>query len=169
MSNEAQITFTGNATADAELRFTQSGAAVANVTVAVTPREKVGDQWQDGQAAFYRVAAWRDMAENVAESVHRGDRVTVVGRLKPREFEHNGEKRLSLDVDADSVALDLRFRAATAASKTPRVTGNSNPHAGQMNQQRADAQQGQGDPWAGQQQQAGGWSAPATDPTDPPF
>lgn len=146
MSNEAQITFTGNATSDAELRFTQSGAAVANVTVAVTPREKNGDQWVDGQAAFYRVAAWRDMAENVAESIQKGDRVTVVGRLKPREYEHNGEKRTSLDVDADSVALDLRFRTAKAGPKPQR--GNSNPHAPQMNQQRAES-----DPWAGQPQQ----------------
>lgn len=113
MSNGAQISFTGNATADAELRFTPSGAAVANVTVAVTPREKVGDTWQDGQAAFYRVAAWRKLAENVAGSVTRGARVTVVGTLKPREYEHNGEKRISLDVTADSVALDLTFDPAT--------------------------------------------------------
>ena len=113
MSSAAQITFTGNATADAEIRFIGSGAAVANVTVAVTPREKVGDTWQDGQAAFYRVAAWRKLGENVAESVKRGSRVTVVGTLKPREYEHNGEKRLSLDVTADSVALDLTFDPAT--------------------------------------------------------
>jgi len=117
MSNEALITFTGNATADAELRFLPSGVAVANVTIAVTPREKVGETWQDGQAAFYRVAAWRDMAENVAESVRKGDRVTIVGKLKPREFEHNGEKRMSLDVDADSVGMDLRFRSAQAGPR----------------------------------------------------
>ena len=143
MSNEAQISFTGNATGDAELRFTPSGAAVANVTVAVTPREKVGDQWQDGQAAFYRVAVWRDMAENVAESVRRGDRVTVVGRLKPREFEKDGAKRLSLDVDADSVALDLRFRGARAAEKS------------QRGQQGGGQAAPQADPWGAPQQ--GGW------------
>ena|SRR5699024_8433212 len=135
MSNEAQITFTGNATADAELRFTQSGHAVANVSVAVTPREKSGDQWVDGQPAFYRVAAWRQMAENVAESVRRGDRVTVVGRLKPREFEHNGEKRTSLDVDADSVALDLRF-ATASATKAQRGAGT--PQSGGFGGQQAD-------------------------------
>lgn len=132
MSNAAQISFTGNATSDAELRFIPSGAAVANVTVAVTPREKVGDAWQDGQAAFYRVAAWRKLAENVAESVHRGDRVTVTGVLKPREFEHNGEKRLSLDVTADSVALDLTFATATTRkaerASTPQATA-ANPWA----------------------------------------
>lgn len=126
MSNEAQITFTGNATAPAELKFTQSGAPVANFTVAVTPREKQGEQWVDGQAAFYRVAAWRRLAENVAESVTRGARVTVVGRLKPREYEHNGEKRTSLDVDADSVALDLRFGPASHGPK-PQRQGQSEP------------------------------------------
>jgi len=138
----ANISFTGNATADAEIRFTPSGAAVANVTVAVTPREKVGDQWQDGQPAFYRVAVWRDMAENVAESVKRGDRVTVVGKLKPREFEKDGVKRLSLDVEADSVALDLRFRTARAGEKTQRAQGG-----GFGGQQQAPAQ---ADPWASQ-------------------
>ena len=155
MSNEAQITLTGNATSAAELRFTQSGAAVANVTVAVTPREKSGDQWVDGQPAFYRVAAWRDMAENVAESVQKGDRVTIVGRLKPREYEHNGEKRTSLDVDADSVALDLRFRSAKAAPKSQRP---------------APQQQAQPDPWANQQapqQQA--WGGAGNGDSEPPF
>lgn len=164
MSNEAQITLTGNATGDAELRFTQSGAAVANVTVAVTPREKNGDQWQDGQAAFYRVAAWRDMAENVAESVRKGDRVTVVGRLKPREYEHNGEKRMSLDVDADSVALDLRFRTAKAGPKPQRVQ-HSNP---QGYQQANDARQ-QADPWAGQPQQQTWGGAGNASHDEPPF
>lgn len=140
--NEAQITFTGNATSDAEIRFTPNGVAVANVTVAVTPREKSpsGD-WQDGEAAFYRVAGWRDLAENMAESIRKGDRVTVVGRLKPREFEHNGEKRTSLDVDADSVALDMRFRVVKAEPKGQR---------GQAPQQ-APQQQSQGDPWRAQQ------------------
>ena len=146
MSSAAQISFTGNATSDAELRFTPSGAAVANVTVAVTPREKVGDTWQDGQAAFYRVAAWRKLGENVAESVKRGSRVTVVGTLKPREYEHNGEKRISLDVTADSVALDLTFDPA-AHRRGERIQ-----------------QQPAGDPWATGQQQNPTWNpAPATD------
>src|SRR5690606_11643123 len=106
MSNEALISFTGNATADAEVRFTPGVDAVANVTIAVTPRDKVDGRWVDGPAAFYRVAAWKQLGENVAESVRKGDRVTVVGKLKPREFEHQGQKRLSLDVTAESVALD---------------------------------------------------------------
>ena len=150
MSNEAQITFTGNATADAEIRYTANGAAVANVTVAVTPREKQGDQWIDGQPAFYRVAGWRQLAENVAESIRKGDRVTVVGRLRPREYEHNGEKRMSLDVDADSIALDLRFRGARSAERGERTSAPSG-FGGQTAPQA--------DPWATQQ--------PAT--TEPSF
>lgn len=122
MSNEAYISFTGNTTADVDLKFTPSGLAVANVTVAVTPREKKGDAWVDGQAAFYRVAVWRDAAENLANSVTKGDRVTVVGRLKPREFEQNGVKRISLEVDADSVALDVRFKCARFVEGTQRTT-----------------------------------------------
>ena len=147
MSSAAQITFTGNATADAEIRFIGSGAAVANVTVAVTPREKQPDgSWGDGPAAFYRVAAWRRLGENVAESVKRGTRITVVGTLKPREFEHNGEKRISLAVTADSVALDLTFDPAAH-------------RRGERTQQ-----QPAGDPWAPGQQQTPAWNpAPATD------
>ena len=157
----AHISFTGNATSDAEIRFTPSGAAVANVTIAVTPRVKDGDGWKDGDPAFYRVAAWRQLAENVAESVRRGDRVTVTGQLKPRPFEHNGAERLSLDVDADSVALDLRFATATATKA--------------QRQQPAQQSQGgprqQADPWS-QPQQQGAWggqqtTAPAHD--NPPF
>lgn len=178
MANEALITLTGNATEDATLRFTPNGAAVANVSVAVTPREKVGDSWQDGQAAFYRVAAWRDMAEHVAESVKKGDRVTVVGRLKPREYEHNGEKRTSLDVDADSVALDLRFRTALAGPK--KQQGGQQPGGGWNNPPQQQQQSGgwqqqptQGGPRqsaepAQQAPAGGGWGGPAVD-NSPPF
>ena len=142
----AHISFTGNATEDATLRFTPSGAAVANVTIAVTPRVKDGDGWKDGDPAFYRVAAWRQLAENVAESVRRGDRVTVTGQLKPRPFEHNGAERLSLDVDADSVALDLRFATATA-TKAQRQQSVQHSQGGPRQQ---------ADPWS-QPQQQGAW------------
>ena len=143
MSNEAQITLTGTAGGDAELRFLPNGTAVANVSVAVTPREKRGDEWVDGETAWYRIAAWRDMAENVAESVRRGDRVTVVGRLKPRTWEKDGKSSISLDVDADSVALDLRFRGARSMEKANR--GQSQPQQG-------------GDPWATNGNGGGGWA-----------
>ena len=153
----AHITFTGNATGDAELRFTPpNGAAVANVTIAVTPRVKNGDQWEDGDPAFYRVTAWREMAENAAESVKRGNRVTVVGKLKPREFEHNGEKRMSLDVDADSIALDLRWATAQAVK-----AGRSQPQPTQSQQQQAD-------PW-NQSTGGGGWGGQMAQTEEAPF
>lgn len=151
----AHISFTGNATEDATLRFTPSGAAVANVTVAVTPRVKDGDGWKDGDPAFYRVAAWRQLAENVAESVRRGDRVTVTGQLKPRPFEHNGAERLSLDVDADSVALDLRFATATA-TKAQRQATQPPPRGGW------DQQPPQPAP-------PGGWGGGPASDENPPF
>lgn len=127
--NEAQISFTGNATADAELKYVGAGP-VANFSVAVTPRRKVDGQWVDGQPAFYRVAAWQQLAENAAESIRMGDRVTVVGRLEPREYEHEGQKRTSLDVNADSVALDLRFATATAVKAQRQVGGQPQQQGG---------------------------------------
>ena len=149
------ITITGNATSDAELTFAQSGTALARFTVAVSKREKQPDgSWADGSTAFYRVTAFQQLAENAAESVKRGDRVTVVGRLEPREYEHNGEKRTSLDVAADEVALSLRWATATATKA-----------------QRQPAQQPQGgprqqaDPWSQPQQQGqqqGGWGGQQT-------
>lgn len=136
------ITITGNATGDAELTFAQSGTALARLTVAVSKREKQADgSWVDGSTAFYRVTAFQQLAEHVAESVKRGDRVTVVGRLEPREYEHNGEKRLSLDVAADEVALSLRWATATA-TKAGRSSAPQQP-------QSAPQQWGQQpDPWA---------------------
>lgn len=148
--NEPTITLIGNATGDAELRFTPSGAAVANLSMAVNPRDKQGDQWVDGEPNFYRVSAWKDLAENVAESVHRGDRIVVVGRLRQREYEHNGEKRVSLDVTADHIGLDLRF-ATARATKTQRGQGQRQPQDQAWGQQQQ--QTSQSDPWG---QQGGG-------------
>lgn len=151
------IALTGNATSDAELKFGRTGTPWASLTVAVTPREKQQDgTYGDGSSAFYRVACFGTLAENVAESVQRGTRVTVVGQLKPREYEHNGEKRISLDVTADSVALDLRFATAQAVKA-----------------QRGQAQAGQPqqpDPW-NQPQPQQAWGGQPSVPThdEPPF
>lgn len=146
----ARITFTGNATGDAELRFTPTGTPVANVTVAVTPRVKQPDgSWGDGETAFYRVACFGSLAENAAESIQRGTRVNVDGTLRPREYEHNGEKRTSLDVTADSIGPDLRFATASVTKA-----------------QRSQPQQQQSGGWD-QSTGAGGWGAPAAD--NPPF
>ena len=124
MAGEASIRFEGTVTADPELRFTPSGDAVCNFTVAVNSRKKdATGSWVDDTAAFYRVAVWRAPGEVVAERVVKGDRVLVAGRLKPREYEHNGAQRTSLDVDADEVGLSLRFHPK--GDRQPQTAGAS--------------------------------------------
>ena len=110
------IVFAGNLTGDPELRFTSSGRPVANATVAVTARVKEGDQWKDGDTAFYRIAVWGAQAEFFAESAGKGTRVIVNGTLTPREYESNGVKRLSLDVAVEEVGVSTKFRAISGAS-----------------------------------------------------
>ena len=104
-----------NLTADPELRFTPSGAAVANFTVASTPRiyDRQSGEWKDGEALFLRCNIWREAAENVAESLTRGARVIVTGRLKQRSFEtREGEKRTVVEVEVDEVGPSLRYATA---------------------------------------------------------
>lgn len=116
MAGETTITIVGNATADAEIRFTQSGAAVCSFTVASTPRtfDRQSGEWKDGEALFLRVNAWRQMAENCGESVQRGTRVVVTGRLRQRSFEtKEGEKRTVVELEADEVAVSLRYATAS--------------------------------------------------------
>ena len=116
MAGETTITVIGNLTADPELRFTPSGAAVAGFTVASTPRyfDKQSNEWRDGQAMFMRCTVWRQHAENVAESLTRGARVVVTGTLKQRSFEtREGDKRTVIELDVDEVAPSLRFATAT--------------------------------------------------------
>lgn len=156
MANEPVITIVGNATGDAELQFLPSGVAVANFTVAQTPRKKNGDQWEDGDTMFFRVTAWRDMAEHIAESVKRGMRVVVTGRLTIRPYEtKEGEKRISVEVQADEVGLALRY-ATGYVQKAERQQAS-------QQQQGGWGQQGS-DPWATgatpPQPQQGGWGAP---------
>ena len=115
MAGETTITVVGNLTADPELRFTPSGAAVANFTVASTPRtyDRQSGEWKDGEALFLRCAIWREAAENVAESLTRGARVIVTGRLKQRSFEtREGEKRTVVEVDVDEIGPSLRYATA---------------------------------------------------------
>jgi single-strand DNA-binding protein len=120
MSGDAQITFTGNAASDPDLRFTPGGHAVCGLAVAVNSRVKnVAGEWEDGPTTFFRVTAWRDLGENVAGSVARGDRVTVTGSLKAREYEaKDGSSRTSLDVEAVEVGMSLRFATAKATRAT---------------------------------------------------
>ena len=109
------VTLVGNLTDDPELRFTPSGAAVANFTVASTPRflDKQTNEWKDGDALFLRCSIWRQAAENVAESLQRGARVIVQGRLKQRSYEtKEGEKRTVFEVEVDEVGPSLRNATA---------------------------------------------------------
>ncbi len=112
---DTTLTVVGNLTADPELRFTPSGAAVANFTVASTPRiyDRQSGEWKDGDALFLRCSIWREAAENVAESLTRGARVIVTGRLKQRSFEtREGEKRTVFEVEADEIGPSLRYATA---------------------------------------------------------
>ena len=115
MSGEAVITVVGNLTADPELRFTPSGAAVANFTIASTPRtfNKDTNEWVDGEALFMRCSVWRQAAENVAESLQRGTRVIAQGRLKQRSFEtREGEKRTVIELDVDDIGPSVKYATA---------------------------------------------------------
>ncbi len=110
------VTVTGNLTADPELRFTPSGAAVANFTVASTPRifDKNSNEWKDGEPLFLRCSVWRQAAENVAELLTKGDRVVVAGRLRQRCYEtKEGEKRTVVELDVDDCGVSLKFASAT--------------------------------------------------------
>jgi single-strand DNA-binding protein len=115
MAGETVITVVGNLTADPELRFTPSGAAVANFTVASTPRnfDRQSGEWKDGDALFMRCNVWRQAAENVAETLTRGMRVMVSGRLRQRSFEtREGEKRTVVELEVDEVGPSLRYATA---------------------------------------------------------
>ena len=146
MAGDTVITIIGNLTADPELRFTPSGAAVANFTVASTPRQfdRQSNEWKDGETLFMRCSVWRDAAENVAESCQRGMRVIVSGRLKSRSYEtKEGEKRTVVEMDVDEIGPSLRS-ATAKVNKTQRGGAGGGGFGG--------GQGGQG---------GGGWGAPA--------
>ena len=158
MAGETPITVIGNLTADPELRFTPSGAAVANFTVASTPRtfDRQTNDWKDGEALFLNCSVWRQAAENAAESLTRGMRVIVSGRLKARSYEtREGEKRTVFEIDVDEVGPSMKY-ATAKVTKTSRSGGGQGFQSG-----------GGDDPWASNQgsqggqsgggQQGGGW------------
>lgn len=154
MAGDTIITIVGNLTNDPELRFTPSGAAVANFTVASTPRsfDKNSNEWKDGETLFMRCSVWREAAENVAESLTRGTAVIVSGRLQSRTFEtKEGEKRTVIELACDEVGPSLR-RATAKVTKAQRGGGGGFSGGG-----------GQGGNAGGQQGGQGGWSgAPAS-------
>jgi single-strand DNA-binding protein len=153
MAGDTPITVVGNLTADPELRFTPSGAAVANFTVASTPRtfDRQTNEWKDQDTLFLNCSVWRQAAENAAESLTRGMRVIVQGRLKARSYEtREGEKRTVFEIDVEEVGPSLRSATAKVA-KTSRSGGGQGFQSG-----------GGDDPWASNQgSQGGGQPAPA--------
>jgi len=169
VAGDTVITVVGNLTADPELRFTPSGAAVANFTVASTPRtfDKNSGEWKDGEALFLRCSVWRQAAENVAESLHKGYSVIVQGRLKQRSYEtKEGEKRTVYELDVDEVGPSLRW-ATAKVTKASRGGGGGGYGGGSGASSSSGAGSGGDDPWAsppaGGGAAAGGWS------DDPPF
>ena len=111
--SDNQVTLTGNLTDDPELRFTPNGVAVANFRLAVDQRVWDADGWKDGESSYFRVSVWRDQAEYVSRSLHKGTRCVVVGRLKSRSWETpEGQRRSAVEVDAEEVGMSLRFAPA---------------------------------------------------------
>jgi single-strand DNA-binding protein len=169
MAGDTTITIVGNLTDDPDLRFTPNGAAVANFTVASTPRffDKQTNEWRDGEALFLRCSIWRQAAENVAETLQRGARVIVSGRLKQRSYEtREGEKRTTFEVDVDEIGPSLKY-ATAKVTKTSRSGANS---AG------GNLGGGGNDPWAAPAGTSAGasvgsdpWAAPAGGADEPPF
>ncbi len=162
MAGETVITVVGNLVDDPELRFTPSGAAVANFRIASTPRtfDKQTNEWKDGDALFLSCSVWRQAAENVAESLQRGMRVVVQGRLKQRSYEtREGEKRTVVELEVDEVGPALAFATAkvTRASRSGGGGGYSGGGGGQ--QARPQQSGGGNDPWA-TPAPAAGWRRP---------
>ena len=120
MATDNTVTLIGNLTDDPELRFTPNGAAVANFRLAVTPRIRQGDTWTDGETSFFRINCWRALAENVTESLSKGARAVVIGRLRMRSWETDaGEKRTVVEVEADEVASSLKWATAQVTRGNP--------------------------------------------------
>lgn len=132
MASDNQITIVGNLTDDPELRYTANGAAVANFTVAHSTRIKdAAGNWADGETSFFRVNVWRALAENAAESLTRGTRVVVTGRLKQRSWENQeGEKRSMIEIEADDVGPSLKW-ATASVQKTSRSSSASSSDWGE--------------------------------------
>lgn len=174
MANETTITVIGNLTADPELRFTPSGAAVANFTIASTPRtfDRLSNEWKDGEALFLRSSVWREAAENVAETLAKGTRVIAQGRLKSRSYQtKEGENRTVMELDVDEIGPSLRS-ATAKVTRTQRnqggtggsFGGSSTPTSVSGNHQEPAANtwgNPAGDAWGAQG--GGGWGSNPTD------
>jgi single-strand DNA-binding protein len=182
-AGDTQLTLVGNLVDDVELRFTPSGVATARFRIASTPRflDKQTDTWKDGESLFLTCNVWRQAAENCAESLQRGMRVIVQGRLKQRSYEtREGEKRTVYEIEVDDCAPSLK-NATAKVQKTQRQGGGGGFGGDQGQGGGFGQQSGQGQQQGGQQPpQGGGGNAPADDPwatggnqggfsSDPPF
>ncbi len=140
MSGETPITITGNLTADPELKFTASGAAVASLTIASTPRtfDKNSNEWKDGDPLFMRATLWRQAAENAAETLTKGMRVIATGTLKQRSYEtREGEKRTVVEMDIEEIGPSLKYATAKVTKAGDRQGGNRSGQQPQSRQQQA--------------------------------
>jgi single-strand DNA-binding protein len=172
MAGETVITVVGNLTADPELRFTPSGAAVASFTVASTPRtmDRTTNEWKDGDALFLRCSIWRQAAENVAESLTRGMRVVVQGRLQQRSYEtREGEKRTVVEMQVDEVGPSLRYATAKVNRTQRGSSGGGFGGSGGAGGSEGGSSSGGGG--GGFSQENDPWSSagPAGSSEDPPF
>ena len=173
MAGDTVITVIGNLTADPELRFTPSGSAVANFTIASTPRafDRQSNEWKDGETLFLRASVWREAAENVAETLTKGTRVIAQGRLKSRSYEtKEGERRTVMELEVDEIGPSLRYASAkvTRSSRGGNGGGFGGGFGGGNN-----APQGGGQPaggFGGGNTGGGDWGqpAPANDPWGSP-
>jgi single-strand DNA-binding protein len=132
---DTTVTIAGNLTDTPELRFTPNGAAVTSFTVAVTPRVKEGDGWRDGDTSFYRCTAWRSLAEHLADSLAKGDRILVYGRLQQRSWETpEGERRSVVEVQAEDVGPSLRWATAKPERASAKATNASASKGGEFDE-----------------------------------
>jgi len=170
MAGETVITVVGNLTSDPELRYTQGGLAVANFTIASTPRtmDRATNEWKDGEALFLRASVWREFAEHVAGSLTKGSRVIATGRLKQRSYEtKEGEKRTSIELEIDEIGPSLRYATAqvtrAASSRDGAQGGGGRAPQGQVAEE----------PWAASAPaaSAGGdvWNTPGSYSDETPF
>jgi single-strand DNA-binding protein len=175
MAGETVITVIGNLTGDPELRFTPSGSAVANFTIASTPRtfDRQSNDWKDGETLFLRASVWREAAENVAETLTKGMRVIAQGRLKSRSYEtKEGEKRTVIELEVDEIGPSLRY-ASAKVTRTQRSGGGNGGgfgggNAGGFGGGNAGANAGGFGGGNAGGNSGGNWGAPAEDPWGSP-
>lgn len=162
MAGETLITVIGNLTADPEMRFTTNGAAVANFTIASTPKtfDRQANEFKDGDPLFLRSSVWREQAENVAETLTKGMRVIAQGYLKQRSYDKDGEKRTVYELEVQEVGPSLRF-ASAKVTRTNRSGGGNvgqNRPAPQQNAPQQQSQPPANDPWSAGGNTGGGWN-----------